>query len=112
MSGKQQQEHHGYDFVTADLSAVLLDAHDLGDQPFATLLPDSLQMPFNIALHGKDVRDHAEESERAGEPSEAAGPGDEFWPVGKRQPEQFANHRQRQLSRIALDEVGWASLRK
>src|SRR5260370_40636888 len=112
MAGKPQQEHHGYDFVTAELSAVLLDAHDLGDQPFTTLLPDGLKVPFDIAPHGKDVRDHAEESERTGEAGEAAGPGDEFWPVGKRPPEQFADHLQRQLARIALGEVGWASRRK
>ena len=93
MPGKQQQEDHGHDFVGADLSAVLLDAHDLGDQSLPALLANGLKMPFDIALHGEDVRDQTEQTERAGEPGEAAGPGCEFGPVGKRQPEKFANHR-------------------
>ena len=110
--GKQQQEHHGDDFVGADLSAVFLDAHDLGDQPFTALPANGFEMLFDVALHRKEVRHHAEESERAGEAGEAAGPGYEFWPVGKRQPEQLRDHRQRQLARIALDEVGRAAFRK
>src|SRR6266404_955354 len=51
-----------------------LDAHDLGDQPFAALLANDLKMPFHIAFHGKDVRDHAQESARTRKTGEAAGP--------------------------------------
>ena len=53
-----------------------------------------------------------EKSERAGEAGEAAGPGGEFGAVGERQPEQFANHRQRQFAREALDEIGRTSFGK
>jgi hypothetical protein len=42
----------------------------------------------------------------AGEAGEAAGPGGEFCAVGQRQPEQFANHRQRKSAGEALDEIG------
>jgi hypothetical protein len=53
---EQQQEHHGHDFVRADLSAVLLDAHDLGNQPFATLPangPDCGTGIAKVVLTGK-----------------------------------------------------------
>ena len=35
-----------------------------------------------------------------------------FSPIGQRQPEQFRDHRQRQLARIALDEIGGAAFGK
>ena len=84
MAGEQQQEHHGHDFVGADLSAVPLDANDLGDQPFAALPANGFEVPFDVALHRKDVRHRAEKSERAGEAGKGAGPGNEFRPVGQR----------------------------
>ena len=53
-----------------------------------------------------------EEADGAGEAREAARPGRELRPVGKRQAEKLADHRKRQLSRIAVDEVGRTSLRE
>jgi hypothetical protein len=40
------------------------------------------------------------------------GPCREFRPVGRRQSQQLRDHRQRQFSRIALDEIGGAALGK
>ena len=39
------------DFVGADLSAFLLDPHDLGDQPLAALPAHGFEMPFDVTLH-------------------------------------------------------------
>ena len=43
MAGKQQKERHGHDFIRADLSTVILDPHDFGDQPLTTLLANGLR---------------------------------------------------------------------
>ena len=51
-----------------------------------------------------------EEADHAGEAGEAVRPGDEPGPVGAWQTEQLADDRQRQLPRIALNQVGWTSL--
>ncbi len=51
-------------------------------------------------------------SERAGKAGEAAGPFSEFRPVGQRQSEQLADHRERQFARIAFDQIGGAAFRK
>ena len=96
----------------ADPAAFLLDPDKLGDQPLAAMCARGLQARFQIALHRQDRRNQAEEAERAGEAGEAARPGDEFRPVGRRQAEQLADDRERQLSCIALDEIGRASLGK
>ena len=63
-------------------------------------------MPLEVALHRHDIGQHAEKTECAGETGETAGSRHEFRPVGKRQPEQFANHRQRLFARETVDEVG------
>ena len=39
-------------------------------------------------------------------------PGDEFRPVGRRQAQQLADDRERQRSRVALDDVGRAAVRE
>ena len=108
VAGEQQQEHHRHDFVAADLPAVLLDAHDLGDQPLTAAAGARFRDAVRCSASSPGCSASGEKAERAGEAGEAAGPGDEFWPVGKRQPEQLADHRQRQFARKALDEVGRA----
>jgi hypothetical protein len=64
---------------------------------------------LQIALHGEHIRNKAQEADSARETREAARPGGKFRPVGKRQAEKLANHRKRQLARVAVYEVGRAS---
>ncbi len=110
MPGEQQQKHHGHYFIAADLSAVLFEANDLGDQPLPATPANGLDVFFEIAPHRKEIGDREQESDRPGKPREGAGPGDEFRPIGRRQPEKLRDHRQRQLARIARDEVGRIAL--
>ena len=112
VAGEQQQEHHRHDFIRADPAALFLDAQDFGDQPFPALPPHGFEMTLDVSLHGQHLRDHAEKSHRAGKAGESARPRHEFWAVGERQAEQFANYRQRQFSRIAFDQIGRASFRE
>jgi hypothetical protein len=106
---EQQQEHHRHHLAAADLSAFLFNAHKLRDKPFAAILAHSIQVALQIALHGEHVRNEAQEADSACQAREAAGPGRKLRPVGKRQAEELANHRKRQLPRVAVDEVGRAS---
>src|SRR5262249_25159373 len=112
---EQQQEDHRHHLVAADLTAVLLDAHQLGNQPLAATFARDLQLLLQVAPHRvkthDNLRNHADEPDGAGEAREATGPGRELGPVGKRQAEQLADHRERQLARVALDEVGGYVLR-
>src|SRR6516165_765974 len=110
MRREQQQEDHRHHFLALDLSALLFDPHKFSDETVTTILPRCFDLFLQIALHCEDIRDPAEEADDAPDARDAAGPGGELGPVGKRQAEQFADHRKRQLSRVAVDEVGRAAL--
>ena len=95
------------------LSAFLLDPHDLGDQALRHHARErsrgaARDSASAASMFGISARKPSAPVKRV----KPAAQADEFWPVGERQPEQFADHRQRQLARIALDEVGRASVRK
>src|SRR5215475_4147216 len=106
-SGAEQQKHHRHHLLLADTSAFLLDADKFCDQAFAASVACSLQAPLQVAFHRPNTCDQAEEANHAGEPSDAVHPGDETRPVGAWQTEQLADDRERQLPRIAFNQVGW-----
>ena len=110
--GAKQQKHHRDHLVRRDAPALLLDAHQFGDQSFAALLPGDLQTTVQIAAHLDEAADQPQKAECIGEMRHRIGPGDEFRPVRRRQAQQFADHRKRQRPRITLHQVGGAARRK
>jgi hypothetical protein len=109
---EQKQENHRHHLVAADLPAFLLHPHQLGDETLATMLAYGFKMVLQVAPHRQHIGDHAQETDDPGEARCAACPGGEFRPVGKRETEQLADHRQRQRARIAIDKVGRTALRE
>jgi hypothetical protein len=76
------------------------------------MLAGEPQALLQVVFHLRKSPDHAQEADDAGEPRDRVRPSDEFRPVGRRQAKQLADDRQRQHSRISLDEVGRASIRE
>jgi hypothetical protein len=111
-AGHQKQKQHRHQFVMADASALFFDLHELRDQPFAALLARNLQARLHIAAHLFHGSKQVKESKRAGKLRRHIGPTDERRPVGERQAEKLANHRQRQDARVSRNEIGGCSLRK
>jgi len=72
----------------------------------------SRRRPSKIALHRGDAHRQAHQVQSAGDAREVSGPGHEFRPVSRRQPKQLADHRERQCSRVAFDEVRRVSIRE
>src|SRR5262249_16893816 len=100
---EQQQEEHRHHLVAADLSSLLFDAHEFGDEALAAIFAHGVQLSLHIAPHREQIWDHAQEADGAREAREAVCPSGELWPVGKWQAKKLANHRERQLSRVAAD---------
>ena len=109
---RQQQKQHRHHFVAADAPAFHFDPHQLGYQSLAAFLAGRLQALGHVAPHLPDGSDHAQEADDARELCPSLGPGDELRPVGPRQAQQLANHRQWQRLRIARNKVGRTSFGK
>src|SRR6516162_3184124 len=106
---EQQKEEHRNHLVTADVPAFLFNAHKFGDETITAILSNGFYLPFHIALHREDIRDHAQETDGTRKARKTACPSGELWPVRKWQAEKLANHRKRQLSSIAVDQVSWTT---
>jgi hypothetical protein len=110
--GAQQQKDHRHHFVGADASAFHFNAHELGYQTVPSVLAGEPQTLLQIAFHLRKAPHHAQEADDAGDPRDPVRPSDEFRSVGRRQAEQLADDRQRQHSRISLDQVGRTFIRE
>src|SRR6516225_8374524 len=109
-SADQMRRRLMHELVARDASALLLGAYELGDEPLAALTARRLEPLLQIAFHGEDSWECAQEPERAGEAREAARPGGELRPAGQRQSQSRADHGQRTPWCIARDQCGRASV--
>src|SRR2546425_10178238 len=110
--GPKQKKDHCPHFVGVDAPAFFFDTHELGYQTLPAMLAGEPQALLQVAFHLRKAPDHAQEADDAGEPRDRVRPSDEFRPVGRRQAKQLTDDRQRQYSRISLDEVGRTSIRE
>src|SRR5262245_291144 len=95
---EKKQEDHRHHLIATDLSALFLHAHELGDETLTTMPAHGFEIILQIAPHREHIGDHGEETHWSRDARDVACPGGEFRPIGKRETEEVADHRQPPLA--------------